>query len=164
MARDAYYMIGDVADATGETVKNIRQWLQRGVLVAGGSIWPAGQKTPRLFSARTAYEIAITSMLVEHGFAAGRAAKAAMHFAHGGGEDLNTGAPGTDDPSAMRRGGDLFAQGETFLLVASDPDKDRVAKVSPRDPAMPLVMGGPVTALHLNPIIKNVRDSLGITE
>lgn len=160
MDDDSYFMIGDVAKATGETVGTIRQWLQRGILVASDSIWPAGQKTPRLFSVRTAFEIAVTRALTRHGLPAGAAAEAALSFAHSGGEDTATGAPATDDVNLVRRPGALFPDGMTFLIVPDDPQKTRVVKITGRLPSAEFLTGEPRTIICLNPIIEHVSATL----
>jgi len=160
MGETTYFLIADVANATGVTTKNIRQWLQRRVLIASDSIWPAGASTPRLFDESTAIEVAITGRLVEHGLPPQRAAQAAQKFVYMG--TSAWGHVGDDAPSAPERyAGEEFGAGGTALMIQGDADR----VVRKADLTLPeLMRHTPATVVDLDGVVRGVRAQLHATK
>jgi len=150
---DAMYMARDVAQATGVTSKDLRQWAQRGLLMAADSMTPATSNTPKLWGELSAIEVAITGRLVEHGVYPKRAAQAAARFVYSG--TSAWGHSGDDAPSAPERhAGEEFGAGGTALVIQGDTDR----VVRKADLTLPeLMRDTPATVLDLDGLVHSVR-------
>ncbi len=133
------YVLGDIAAAANVNPGTLKAWLSREprVVPLGAHDRPGrGKGTPRLFTLRRVYAIAITAELVSLGFVASKAGVLAFDFT-----DMST------------DGGERLVEKSGPLFLAANPTHDLFAWFLSGDIQLDLVLGKEATTQLKVPLV-----------
>lgn len=156
------YTLEQIAGASAVPIGTARSWQHRGVVLCDEG---KGSGNTTLYSLNHAIQFALTAELARFGIAPRRAAMLAGGFTH-----MAEPAYMPDTAGETREPGALYANGRTVLIAHVGQDVGRVVRVSADTPAELLFNApgaGPCTVacmVNVNPIVRRVRDALGVVE